>query len=516
VNAAAGKVAPDLEVAVIGSGFAGLGMAISLERQGRSDYAVFERADSLGGTWRDNHYPGCACDVPTPLYSFSFAPNPDWSYLYARHDEIRAYLEDCADRFGVRDRIEFGNGVATASWDDDSGLWTLRLDDGSSRTARVLVAGIGGLNRPALPDIEGLEDFAGPLMHSAAWDHSVDLTGKRVAVIGTGASAIQIVPEVAKVAGRLDVFQRTAPWVLPRIDFRMRRWMKSLFRHVPLTQKALRGIIWGIQESVAVPLTINPALTKPLEAAGRRNIARGVEDEALRKRLTPSYKVGCKRILVSNDYYPAFSRDNVELVTDPIVRITEGGIETAAGELREVDVIVCATGFDIREALEQADVRGRGGVALSHAWAERIEAHRGTMIRGFPNVFMLSGPNTGTGNMSQVFMIEAQIGFVDKALEMMRSKGADRIEVTAEAQRAFNDELVERMGGTVWVTGGCKSWYLTEAGHSGVLWPGFSTVFRRELSRVDESEYEFGPSRPPEPAALESRACASSPRSSSP
>ena len=496
---------PDLEVAVIGSGFAGLGMAISLEGQGRSDYAVFERADSLGGTWRDNHYPGCACDVPTPLYSFSFAPNPEWSYLYARHDEIRAYLEDCADRFDVRDRIEFGNGVATASWDDEAGLWTLSLDDGSRRTARVLVAGIGGLNRPALPDIEGLEDFPGPVMHSAAWDHSVDLEGKRVAVIGTGASAIQIVPEVAKVAGRLDVFQRTAPWVLPRIDFRMREWMKWLFRHVPLSQQALRALIWSIQESVAVPLTINPALTRPLELVGRRNIASGVKDLALRERLTPSYKVGCKRILVSNDYYPAFARDNVELVTDAIARITDRGIVTESGELREVDVIVCATGFDIREALEQADVRGRDGVALSDVWAERIEAHRGTMMSGFPNVFMLSGPNTGTGNMSQVFMIEAQIGFVEKALEAMRRKGADRIEVTPEAQRAYNDELVERMDGTVWVTGGCKSWYLTEEGHSGVLYPGFSSVFRRELSRLDESEYTFGraPDAAPDPATDE-------------
>jgi cation diffusion facilitator CzcD-associated flavoprotein CzcO len=485
--------APDLDVAIVGSGFAGLGMAIALQKQGRSDYAVFERADSLGGTWRDNHYPGCACDVPTPLYSFSFAPNPDWSYLYARHDEIRAYLERCADDFGVRDRIEFNKGVATAAWDDDAGHWKLTLDDGTTRTARVVVAGIGGLNRPELPDIPGLEDFPGPVMHSAAWDHSVDLAGKRVAVIGTGASAIQIVPEVAEVAGRLDVFQRTAPWVLPRIDFRMRDWMKSLFRRVPLTQKALRGVIWSIQESVAFPLTVKPALTKPLEAAGRRNIARGVKDRALRKRLTPDYKVGCKRILLSNTYYPAFARDNVDLVTDPIARITESGIETASGELREVDVIVCATGFDIREAFEQAAVSGHDGVALSDLFAQRIEAHRGTMVSGFPNAFLLSGPNTGTGNMSQVFMIEQQIGFVQNALDAMRRKGTDRIEVTPEAQRAFNDELVERMDGTVWVTGGCKSWYLTEDGHSGVLWPGFSSVFRRELSELDESEYVFGP-----------------------
>jgi cation diffusion facilitator CzcD-associated flavoprotein CzcO len=495
--------AAGLDVAIVGSGFAGLGMAIALEGQGRSDYEVFERADSLGGTWRDNHYPGCACDVPTPLYSFSFAPNPDWSYLYARHDEIRAYLENCADEFGVRDRIQFNNGVATAAWDDDAGRWNLTLDDGSKRTARVVVAGIGGLNRPVLPDIPGLEDFSGPVMHSAAWDHSVDLAGKRVAVIGTGASAIQIVPEVAKVAGRLDVFQRTAPWVLPRIDFRMRDWMKTLFRRVPLTQKALRAVIWGIQESVAFPLTVRPGLTKPFEAAGRRNIARGVKDKALRKRLTPGYKVGCKRILLSNDYYPAFARDNVDLVTDPIARITEGGIETASGELRDVDVIVCATGFDIREAFEQAGVSGRDGVTLSDLLAERIEAHRGTMVSGFPNAFLLSGPNTGTGNMSQVFMIEQQIGFVEKALETMRRKGADRIEVTPEAQRAFNDQIIERMDGTVWVTGGCKSWYLTEDGHSGVLWPGFSTVFRRELSKLDEAEYVFGPRAAGAPAESE-------------
>ena len=492
----------DDQIAVIGTGFSGLGMAIELRRSGREDFTVFERADSVGGTWRDNSYPGCACDVPTPLYSFSFAPNPGWSRLYAPYDEIRDYLEDCVDRFALRERIRFRSGVVSGEWDEDGQRWRLLLDDGSCRTARFVVAGIGGLNRPSFPEIEGLDDFAGPLMHSAAWDHDAELDGKRVAVIGTGASAIQLVPRLARRAAHLDVFQRTPPWVLPQVDFPMPGWARALFGAVPATQKALRALIWGIQEAAAVPLTLRPSLTRALEWRARASIDAAIDDPELRAAVTPDYKVGCKRILLSNDYYPALARENVDVVTEPIARVGAASIECADGSLREADAIVCATGFDIREAFQQVDVRGRGGETLGERWSERIEAHRGTMISGFPNLFMLSGPNTGTGNMSQVFMIEAQIRFARALIDRMERDGSVAVDVRREAQDTYNRRLVERMAPTVWLTGGCDSWYLTDEGHTGVLWPGFSTEFRRSLTRVREHEYEWSPPHPVSPEPL--------------
>lgn len=487
----------DHEVAIVGSGFSGLGMAIDLKRRGQDDFVVLERADSVGGTWRDNRYPGCACDVPAPLYSFSFAPNPDWSSLYAGQEEIRAYLEDCTDRFGVRSHIRFGSGARTADWDEEGRRWRLTLDDGSTLTARFVVAGLGGLNRPSFPAIDGLEDFAGPLMHSAAWDPSVQLEGKRVAVIGTGASAIQIVPEVAQLASQLNVFQRTAPWVMPRMDVDFGPRARAAFRRFPILQKALRGLIWSVQEAVAFPLTVRPKLTRLLEMRARRHLEQSVPDPRLRERLTPGYKVGCKRILVSSDYYPAMARPNVDLVTDSIARVTPEGIETADGQLHPADVIVCATGFDIREALTQVEVRSGAGESLATRWAKRIEGYRGTMVSGYPNLFMLSGPNTGTGNMSQVFMIEAQIHFIREVLATIRRRGAAAVDVRPAAQAAHNAELTRRLDGTVWLTGGCKSWYLTDEGHTGVLWPGFSTEFRRSLREVREEELELTPARPP-------------------
>jgi cation diffusion facilitator CzcD-associated flavoprotein CzcO len=492
----------DHEVAIVGSGFSGLGMAIELKRRGNDDFVVFERADSVGGTWRDNQYPGCACDVPAPLYSFSFAPNPDWSSFYAGWAEIRAYLEDCTDRFGVRPHIRFGNGVRVARWDEEGQRWQLTLDDGSALTARFLVAGTGPLSQPSYPEIEGLEDFEGPLMHSAAWDHDVELEGKRVAVIGTGASAIQIVPAIAERVSHLDVYQRTPPWVMPRFNPEFGPRARKTFRRFPITQRALRGLIWLVQESLAIPLAIWPGLTRLLEVRARGHLRRTVPDPELRERLTPHYKVGCKRIVVAGDYYPAMARDDVDAVTEPISRVTATGVETADGELHPADVLVCATGFDIRKSMGQVDLRGRGDTSLQAIWAERIEAYRGTMISGFPNLFMLSGPNTGTGNMSQVFMIEAQLRFVRELLATMRRRGAAAVDVRPEAQAAYNAELDRRLEGTVWLTGGCKSWYLTEEGHTGVIWPGFSSRFRRSLREVHIDELEFSPPhRPAEPPA---------------
>jgi cation diffusion facilitator CzcD-associated flavoprotein CzcO len=486
------------DVAIVGSGFAGLGMAIALRREGIEDFVVLERAAHVGGTWRDNHYPGCACDVPTPLYSFSFAANPDWSHLYAHHEEIRAYLEDCTDRFGVRPHLRLGANMTGAEWDEDRQRWIVELDDRPALTARLLIGGFGGLSRPSFPAIEGLENFQGALFHSAQWDHDVPLEDKRVAVIGTGASAIQLIPQIARQATRVDVFQRTPPWVLPKLDRRISRTEKWLFRRVPATQRALRGVIFAITEGVGYPITRRPRALAGLEAVARRHLDRQVSDPTLRRRLTPSYRLGCKRILVSNDYYPALGRENVEVVTDPILRANEYGIVTSDGVEHPADVLVCSTGFRIEDVFLSLDIRGRDGLSLQAAWADGIEAHRGTTVAGFPNLALLSGPNTGTGSTSQVYMIEAQIRFVMQALRTMRTCGSATFEVRPEAQRTYNQWLQQRMKQTVWLQGGCNSWYLDDAGVNRTLYPGLSSSFRRSLRQFHLDEHLLTPAHAPQ------------------
>ena len=472
------------DIVVIGSGFAGLGMAIELSRTGRTDYVVLEKADRVGGTWNHNHYPGCACDVPTPYYSFSFAPKPDWSRFYAPHDEIRAYLEGCADRFGVRDRIRFGQEVTGLEWTTDR--WTVSIGGAPALTARALIAAPGGLSRPSFPDIDGLGDFAGPWWHSAEWDHSVDLHDARVAVIGTGASAIQFTPQVAKVAGHVDVFQRTPPWILPKPDRRIGGWEQALYKRVPLAQKAMRGIVWGAQEYQGLANTRLPLLAKPLELVGRREIARHIKDPDLRRRLTPTYRIGCKRILLANDWYPTLAKDHVDVVSEGIARVSASGVVTTDGVEHPADVIVFGTGFAATDPLGKLAVVGRDGIDLADAWADGMVAHRGTTIAGFPNFFLMPGPNTGTGHTSQVFMLEAQIAHISALLD----RGAAVVEPRAEAQAEFNDWIQERMSHTVWVRGGCSSWYLDASGRNVTLWPGSTLGFRQAL-KVRDAEYDF-------------------------
>jgi cation diffusion facilitator CzcD-associated flavoprotein CzcO len=488
------------DVIVVGSGFAGLGMAIELRRHGIDDFLVLERAGSVGGTWRDNHYPGCACDVPTPLYSFSFAPNPDWSRLYAGREELRDYLEACTDRFGVRAHLRLRTDVTGAAWDEARQRWVVEVDGRPAFTARVVAGGFGGLSRPAFPDIEGLEDFGGELFHSAQWRHDVDLRGRRVGVIGTGASAIQLVPQVAKVAARVDVFQRTPAWIVPKLDVAIGPRAKALFRRVPATQRALRALIFALTEAVGYPITRKPALLKGLERRAAQHLARQVPDPELRARLTPSSRIGCKRILVSNDYYPALTRDDVELVTAPIARVTETGVVTADGAEHELDVLVCSTGFRIEEVFMALDVRGRDGRHLRDVWADGIEAHRGTTVAGFPNLALLSGPNTGTGSTSQVYMIEAQVHYVLEMLRVMRERGAATAEVRPGAQDAYNRRLQRRMQDTVWLRGGCDSWYLDAGGVNRTLYPGLSSAFRRSLREFRLDEYDLTPARTAPPA----------------
>lgn len=478
-----------VRVLVVGAGFAGLGAAIKLEEAGQSDFLVLDKGATVGGTWRDNTYPGAACDVPSQLYSFSFAPNPEWSRSFSPQPEIQAYLEDVARRSGVLDRFRFGVTVQDAAWDEDDLVWRVVTSAGSV-TADVVISGSGGLSEPKLPDIEGIDDFSGEIFHSARWNHDYDLTGKRVAVIGTGASAIQIVPEIAERVAHLDVYQRTAPWVIPRNDREYSKIERFGFRHVPLFQKAYRTAIYWGRELYVPAFTIQPKLAAPARAAALANIRKGISDPALRKAVTPHFQIGCKRILISNTYYPALDRDDVELVTDRIARITPTGIVTADGTEREIDCLIVATGFHTTDQPIAHHVKGRDGRTLADVWAEHgMTSYKGTTTVGFPNLFQVVGANTGLGHSSMVFIIESQIAYILSALEQMDARGIATVEPRQEVQDAWNRDLQRRMGRTVWSTGGCASWYLDEHGRNTTLWPRTTFAFRNALRTFDLDKY---------------------------
>jgi len=489
----AGEAAPTVDVLVVGSGFAGLGMAIRLKQAGVTDFLVLERAGEVGGTWRDNTYPGAACDVPSHLYSFSFAPHPDWSRSFSAQPEIQAYLERCADRFRIRPHIRFHHELADAYWDDDDGRWHVTTTTGSGLRARVLISATGALSDPLVPGLPGLERFCGTTFHSARWDHGHDLTGERVAVIGTGASAIQFVPQIQPRVGRLHVFQRTPPWIVPRWDRAFTRAERWMFRHLPFTQRLARtGIYWG-REAYVLGFAFDPRLLAPAERLARQHLERQVRDPVLLAKLTPDYRIGCKRILISNDYYPSLGQPNVELVTDGIAEIGPRSIVTTTGEAHPVDTIVFGTGFHVTDIPAAARIRGRGGVLLRDHWRDGMAAHRGTTVAGFPNLFLLVGPNTGLGHTSQVVMIEAQIAYVMDALRHLQAHGGGAgaiIEVRPEALAAWNRRIAEAMRSTVWSTG-CSSWYLDEHGRNTTLWPGFTWKFRRATERFDPAAYHF-------------------------
>jgi cyclohexanone monooxygenase len=481
---------------VIGAGFAGLCAAIKLDEAGEHDFLVVERAHDVGGTWRDNTYPGAACDVASQLYSFSFARNPGWTRSFSPQPEIQAYLQRVARDAEVLDRFRFATEVLDARWDDEEQRWVTTTSTGTV-VSRTLVSGAGALVEPRLPDIDGIGSFQGEVFHSARWDHEADLAGKRVAVIGTGASAIQIVPEIARVTEHLDVYQRTAPWVLPRHERAYTPAERRLFRRFPQLQRLYRaGIYWG-RETWVAGFTLEPRLFAPVEALARRHLAREVHDPELRAKVTPDFRMGCKRILQSNTYYPTLARDDVDLVTDPIVKVTGDAVVTADGTERPVDVIVVATGFHTTDPPIARRITGRDGRTLAETWAASgMTAYMGTTVHGFPNYFSLVGPNTGLGHSSMVFVIESQVAYVRDALRTMREQGWAEVEPRAEAQRAWNAALHRRMGRTVWQTGGCASWYLDEHGRNTTLWPRTTVAMRRRLSRFDAEAYDVIPARP--------------------
>ena len=517
--------APHHHIAIVGTGFGGIGAAVRLMEAGLAGggledggLVLFERADRVGGVWRDNVYPGAACDVHSHLYEFSFAPNPDWSRRFSRQPEIQDYLEDVADRFGVTDRVRFGHDVLEAAWSDDDQRWHVETSRGPY-TADVLVAAPGGLADPRLPDVPGLEGFTGTAMHTSRWEHAVDLEGARVAVVGTGASAIQVVPEIQPIAGHLTLFQRTPPWVMPRRDRPVSETARRHLRERPLVQRAVRQGIFRYREIFGLAFR-HPAVGRAPEAVARAHLRRAVSDPGLRRVLTPDYRFGCKRVLLSDDYYPALVQPNVTVVDGPLVRVDGADLFGPNGVARPADVVILATGFYVAEPPFAGRVVARGR-RLSDVWSGEPAAHLGTTVAGVPNFFLLSGPNTGLGHSSVVLMVEAQIEHVVGALEYARQTGTAVLEPTADAQAAFVAEVDRRAEGTVWTSGGCESWYLDAAGRNTAIWPGSAPSFRRRVAPFDPAEYGLegaavegngrgavSSSRPPAPSAtrgLESR-----------
>lgn len=482
-----------VRVAVIGAGFGGIGAGIKLLDAGIRDFAILERAGSVGGTWRENTYPGCACDVPSHLYSFSFAPNPRWSRSFSGQPEIRAYLEDVADRPGLRSRMYFETAATGAVWQEEEAHWLLRTSRGEL-TADVVIAAGGPLSEPSIPDIPGLDTFPGAVFHSARWDHETPLEGKRIAVVGTGASAIQLVPQLQKKAEKLVLFQRTAAWVMPRRDRRITGAEKWLFRHAPVTQRLARLGIYAARESTVVGFVKRPAVLKAASRIALLHMARAIKDPELRRRLTPGYVMGCKRVLLSNDYYPALAQPNAEVLASGLASVEGGTVIAADGTRREVDAIVFATGFHTVDMPMAKQVWNAEGRSLEEVWDGDMRALRGTTVAGFPNLCFVIGPNTGLGHNSMVHIIESQLSYIVDYIRTLERTGAAALETDEAAQRRWCAEVERRMGPTVWHTGGCKSWYLNAAGRNPTLWPASTVRFRRLTRRVDAREYT--PRRP--------------------
>jgi cation diffusion facilitator CzcD-associated flavoprotein CzcO/pimeloyl-ACP methyl ester carboxylesterase len=494
-----------VRVAVIGAGFGGLGTAVRLRREGITDFVVLERADAVGGTWRDNGYPGCACDVPSHLYSFSFAPNPAWPRTFSGQPDIRAYLERVADTFGLRPHIRLGAELEQARWDTAANRWRLRTTTGDELTSDVLVSATGPLSDPELPDIPGLADFPGAVFHTSRWDHGYDVEGKRVVVVGTGASAVQIVPAIQPDVRRLTVVQRTPPWILPRMDRAVAKAEQWLHGAVPATAKARRALLWLIRECQVGAFAKWPRLMRLTEQVARAHLRRAIADPRLRAVLTPDYTIGCKRILLSNDYYPALTRPNAEVVASPLREVRGSSVVMADGTEREADAIVFGTGFRVQDMPIGHRVTGADGRTLAEHWKdEGMAALRGTTVDGFPNLLVIIGPNAGLGNNSMILIIESQLNYVIDYLRTLDATGAAALDARPEAVRAWNDGLQRRMARTVWNTGGCDSWYLDADGRNTTIWPGTTAEFRRATSRVDPTEYEPlgvpGPRRPTDPA----------------
>lgn len=475
------------DYAIIGTGYAGQCAAIRLQQSGRENFVLLEREASLGGVWRDNHYPGAECDVPSHLYSFSFEQNPDWSRKYPTQAELYDYIKNTAKKYNLTSRIRLNTNVENAAFDEARQVWRLQTSKGEI-TARFLLSGHGALAEPKIPAFPGLSSFRGESFHSARWNHDLDLTGKRVAVIGAAASAIQFVPHIVKEAAHVDVYQRTPNWIIPRENPEFSDAAKSLFRHVPPAQDLFRGLIYLEHEARVLGMVLNPGLIPLFERQALAHLKAQVKDPVLRQKLTPGYTMGCKRVLISNDWYPALGRPNCTLITEAIQRITPRGVRTADNMLREADVIIFATGFYVTDNPIGQHVFGREGQSLAQAWENGAEAYVGTTVHGFPNLFLLSGPNTGIGHTSMIYMIEGCVNHAVACIEGCERQGGGAIEVKKEVQASYNERLQKRLAGSVWATG-CQSWYQDKNGKITTLWPGFTFEFRQHSDRFKKADY---------------------------
>jgi cyclohexanone monooxygenase len=509
---------PDVDVLIIGTGFAGLGLAIQLQKSGFHDFLLVEKEPDIGGTWLVNQYPGCACDVQSHMYSFSFEPNPDWTREFASQPEILAYLKRCTDKHQLRPRIRFETQAVGAHYDEAEHLWRVKLAnaravdaqlaqhglkpgehlpaqftmqlDTQQLTARIVVSAMGGLSTPAYPELPGLARFRGEVFHSQRWRHDLDLSGKRVAVVGTGASAIQFVPELQRKVAQLDLYQRTAAWVLPKPDRKIGELERGVLRSVPGARLLRRLALYTQLESRALAFVHRPELLAVAERFARLYVRSQVKDRALRKKLTPSYALGCKRVLMSNDWFRAVTQPNVDVITSGIRELTEHGVIDAEGRERPADAIVFGTGFRINDLVPRGLIHGRRGRDLVDTWQHGPEAYKGTTIAGFPNLFILVGPNTGLGHNSIIYMIESQIRYVLGALTQMRAERLVELEVEHEAQQRFNQDLQRRSEGTVFTSGGCASYYLDpNSGRNIAVWPDFTFMFRLATRRFDAGNY---------------------------
>ncbi|MFN8356111.1 MAG: NAD(P)/FAD-dependent oxidoreductase [Spirosomataceae bacterium] len=481
-----------LDVAIIGAGFAGLGAAIRLQQAGYESFVIFERAAEVGGTWRDNVYPGCACDVPSHLYSFSFEPNPNWSRMFSPQPEILAYLKSCVNKYKLQEKIQFNTEVQVCRFDEQSGYWTLQTSAAELVQARVVVSAIGPLNRPNIPQFKGLSNFKGAVFHSSQWNQHESLHHKRVAVIGTGASAIQIIPSIAPDVQKLVVFQRTAPWVAPRPDRMASAFEKKLFRQFPFLQWSLRSLIYWILELRGTGLLGNRWIHALNKKISLNHIKESIQDPKLQQKVIPTYEYGCKRIVISSDYYPALSRQNVQLVTDSISEISENSILTANGVEYPVDVIVLSTGFVAAEINVNQQIFGLGGRELIQEWREKgAQAYLGTAVSGFPNLFFLVGPNSGIGHNSIIHIIESQVNYVVDYLKTLKNRqdGA-YMNLRLGVQEVYNQQLQHDLKDTVWASG-CQSWYLTATGKNTTIWPHLNSKLRHMTKRVKLSDFDL-------------------------
>lgn len=481
--------AAPLRVLIIGAGFAGVGLAIQLRKRGIDDFLVLEKAASVGGTWRDNHYPGAACDVPSHLYSYSFEPKTDWSRKFAPQAEIVAYIQHCVDKHQLAGKIRCNTEVASAEFEQASGLWRVIGKDGQHYLAQALVSACGQLNQPAYPRIPGLESFAGEAFHSARWNHAYDLAGKRVAVIGTGASAIQFVPEIVPKVQHLTLFQRSAAYVISKPDRAYKRWELALLRRWPWLQQIDRGLKYVQHEVRALAFIHFPVLMKLFQFSFQRHLAAAIADPERQRQLQPDYPLGCKRILISNDYFPALAQGNVEIVNQAIQSITAHGVVTTDGREHPVDALIYGTGFAATDFLAPMQIKGLGGVELNQAWRDGAEAYKGISVSGFPNLFLLYGPNTNLGHNSILYMLESQFAYVLNCLGALQQQGLRYMDVKPQVQQRFNQHLQQVIRHSIWEQG-CTSWYKNAAGKNTNNWPGFTFTYRQQTRHLELADYD--------------------------